>query len=81
VTITTVGYGDRFAVTNTGRLVGVFVTTAGVGLFGRLSGFLAYTFLSPRGSKGSLRKRREMRAVSRPASQRRNACWTRRNGP
>ncbi|MGE5602789.1 MAG: ion transporter, partial [Nitrososphaerales archaeon] len=34
VTITTVGYGDRFPVTNTGRLVGVFVMTAGVGLFG-----------------------------------------------
>jgi voltage-gated potassium channel Kch len=48
VTITTVGYGDRFPVTNSGRLVGVFVMIAGVGLFGTLSGFLANTFLSPR---------------------------------
>lgn len=47
VTITTVGYGDRFPVTNEGRLVGVLVMTAGVGLFGTLSGFLANTFLSP----------------------------------
>jgi voltage-gated potassium channel len=47
VTITTVGYGDRFPVTNVGRLVGVFVMTAGVGLFGTLSGFLANTFLAP----------------------------------
>lgn len=47
VTITTVGYGDRFPVTNWGRLVGVLVMTAGVGLFGTLSGFLANTFLSP----------------------------------
>jgi voltage-gated potassium channel Kch len=47
VTITTVGYGDRFPVTNLGRLVGVLVMTAGVGLFGTLSGFLANTFLSP----------------------------------
>jgi voltage-gated potassium channel Kch len=47
VTITTVGYGDRFPVTNAGRLVGVFVMIAGVGLFGTLSGFLANTFLSP----------------------------------
>lgn len=47
VTITTVGYGDRFPVTNSGRIVGIFVMTAGVGLFGTLSGFLANTFLSP----------------------------------
>jgi hypothetical protein len=33
VTITTVGYGDRFPVTNTGRIIGIFVMIAGVGLF------------------------------------------------
>jgi voltage-gated potassium channel Kch len=47
VTITTVGYGDRFPVTNWGRLIGVLVMVAGVGLFGTLSGFLANSFLSP----------------------------------
>jgi voltage-gated potassium channel len=47
VTITTVGYGDRFPVTNWGRIVGVVVMTAGVGLFGTLSGYLAQTFLAP----------------------------------
>ena len=47
VTITTVGYGDRFPVSNWGRIVGIFVMTSGVGLFGTLSGFLANTFLTP----------------------------------
>jgi voltage-gated potassium channel len=47
VTITTVGYGDRFPVTNTGRIIGIFVMIAGVGLFGTLSGFLANKFLTP----------------------------------
>ncbi len=47
VTITTVGYGDRFPVTDWGRIIGVLVMVAGVGLFGTLSGFLANSFLSP----------------------------------
>ena len=45
VTITTVGYGDYYPVTNTGRIIGVMVMTIGVGLFGVLSGFLANAFL------------------------------------
>jgi voltage-gated potassium channel len=47
VTITTVGYGDQFPVTPTGRFIGVLVMTGGVALFGVLTGFLANTFLSP----------------------------------
>jgi voltage-gated potassium channel len=45
VTITTVGYGDKYPVTNTGRAVGMIVMTLGVGLFGVLTGFLANSFL------------------------------------
>lgn len=48
VTITTVGYGDRFPTTNWGRIVGVLLMTAGVALFGVFTSFLANTFLSPR---------------------------------
>jgi voltage-gated potassium channel len=41
VTITTVGYGDQFPVTTLGRLVGVFVMFAGVGIIGSLASILA----------------------------------------
>jgi voltage-gated potassium channel len=47
VTITTVGYGDYYPVTNEGRIIALLVMTAGVGLFGTLSGYLANAFLSP----------------------------------
>lgn len=41
VTMTTVGYGDTYPVTTEGRVVAVILMTAGVGLFGTLSGLLA----------------------------------------
>jgi voltage-gated potassium channel len=53
VTITTVGYGDRYPVTNLGRFMGFFVMVLGVGTFGVLTGFLANAFLSP-GDEDSL---------------------------
>jgi voltage-gated potassium channel len=48
VSITTVGYGDRYPVTNTGRVIGAAVLAVGVGLFGVITGFLANLFLGPR---------------------------------
>jgi voltage-gated potassium channel len=47
VTMSTVGYGDRFPVTDLGRFFGALTIVVGVGVFGTLTGFLANTFLSP----------------------------------
>jgi voltage-gated potassium channel len=47
VSITTVGYGDKFPITTGGRASAFLVLAAGVGLFGVLSGYLANFFLAP----------------------------------
>jgi len=46
-TMSTVGYGDQYPVTDLGRLIGTLVIVIGVGVFGTLTGFLANAFLSP----------------------------------
>jgi voltage-gated potassium channel len=45
VTITTVGYGDKVPVTMGGRIISTVLMTAGVGLFGTFTGFVASWFL------------------------------------
>ena len=47
VTITTVGYGDRYPVTPEGRFVAGILMCAGVGLFGTFSAFLAAWLITP----------------------------------
>jgi hypothetical protein len=46
VTMSTVGYGDQYPVTNPGRLLGGAIIVVGVGIFGTLTGFLANAFLA-----------------------------------
>jgi ion channel len=47
VTIGTLGYGDRYPITDPGRIVGLAVMIIGVALLGVLTGYLANSFLSP----------------------------------
>jgi voltage-gated potassium channel Kch len=63
VTITTVGYGDRFPVTNEGRLVGVVLLTIGVGLFGTFTAFIANLFLGPRKSDETAAGAEDLRSL------------------
>jgi voltage-gated potassium channel len=51
VTISTVGYGDQYPVTNAGRVLGAVIIVLGVAIFGTLTGYLANLFLAPRGSR------------------------------
>jgi voltage-gated potassium channel len=45
VTVTTVGYGDRYPLSLEGRIIGCILMTFGVGLFGTFSGFVASLFV------------------------------------
>ena len=47
VTITTVGYGDKYPVTLAGKIVGILVLTTGVGVFATFAGYIANKLLSP----------------------------------
>ncbi|NBV37316.1 MAG: ion transporter [Bacteroidetes bacterium] len=46
VTVTTVGYGDKFPVTTEGRIIAAVLMTVGVGLFGTFTAFLASWFVT-----------------------------------
>jgi voltage-gated potassium channel len=50
VSVTTVGYGDRYPVTVGGRFVGAVTLIVGIGLFSTITGFLA-TKLANRASE------------------------------
>lgn len=47
VTITTVGYGDRYPTTPAGRMTAVFVMVTGVGIIGALASILASILVPP----------------------------------
>jgi voltage-gated potassium channel len=45
--ITTVGYGDKYPITTEGRILAALLMTAGVGLFGTISGLVASSLITP----------------------------------
>ena len=51
VTITTVGYGDRYPVTTGGRIIAAFLMITGVALFGTFTGFIAAWFMGDKSNK------------------------------
>ncbi len=61
VTITTVGYGDQVPVTPEGRVVAIVLMTAGVGLFGTYTAWLAAWMTAP----GDARREEDLLELSR----------------
>jgi voltage-gated potassium channel len=51
-----VGYGDRYPVTNDGRIVGSLIIIVGVGIFGTFTGYLANLFLTPSKKRASAQR-------------------------
>jgi len=87
VTIATVGFGDRYPVTDPGRVVGAMTMTVGVVLFGALTAFLADKFVRPRASEGvgkgadTVDLRAELAEISRELRALRGEGVTRANPP
>ena len=50
-TMTTVGYGDKYPVTTEGRIIGMILMVAGIGIFAGLSGLAASLLLGANESK------------------------------
>jgi voltage-gated potassium channel len=59
VTITTVGYGDKYPVTTEGRIIAVFLMTTGVGLFGTFTGYVASWFVEERKEEQEIQERKK----------------------
>ncbi|KGY13743.1 capsular biosynthesis protein [Vibrio tubiashii] len=59
VTISTVGYGDHYPVTNAGRILAAGLIICGVGLFGMISGLVTSMITSPSKSQTNRSENKE----------------------
>lgn len=59
VTITTVGYGDKYPVTPEGRIIAAVLMTVGVGLFGTFTAYVASWFVAKKVEEDEAEKERE----------------------
>ena len=59
VTITTVGYGDKFPVTTEGRIIASILMTAGVGLFGTFTAYVASWFVASKNNENQIPDRED----------------------
>ena len=81
VTITTVGYGDLFPVTFLGRITGVSVMFAGIGIIGALASILASLLVSPAQPEAEAAADPDPRPAPRqPGRPRSMACRPGRHG-
>jgi voltage-gated potassium channel len=73
VTITTVGYGDRFPVTSEGRLIAAVSMTVGVGLFGTFTAYVASWFVEKKeeeeGKESKTIKEQETKEINANSNQ------------
>ncbi|MBX3042993.1 MAG: ion transporter [Candidatus Kapabacteria bacterium] len=56
VTVTTVGYGDKYPVTTEGRLLAVILITAGVGMFGTFTAYVSSWFVKDKEEEADIKK-------------------------
>jgi len=56
VTMTTVGYGDKYPLTAEGRIIACILMTAGAGLFATLTGLIASLFLQSKTRESELQQ-------------------------
>ena len=69
VTITTVGYGDRYPTTNSGRMVAIFLMFVGIGIFSAFTSYLSTSFVNARHKRRDEQDREELIARFRTVNQ------------